>query len=338
MVTYKLIPWNYDQNWPAGSEDSGNTVDPNGTETTDAKIDPMSVFTVTVTADGMLTIAKRPSADARMAAEDLAADARGIDNAGTRADEHHYGRGTQFRLKAKDSVTGISVESDPISIARNRRPDTDRGNVDNSGPVTVGEQTGFPATATPTQKLDPCNAMNVVCVNVVDPTGVYDDDDDNNNNDNIRWFHHWNAQYLVYTPTPATGSDGYVSAAMGYDHNDANLDDNPAYLLMVTGLKAGVDATTAKPVVKMAEVEVIATDAGGLETKAGEEAVWVVNVDPAPIVKAGVSPNTRAITTADEIRPATGVSILDNVSRFFEDNMHAALVYSAKIKTNPAER
>ena len=95
----------------------------------------------------MLTIATRKAADAQPAGEDLDLD-RSISEeeageAHDRADNNHYGRGTQFRLKATDGVTGISVESDPISIARNRRPDTDRGNVDNSGPVTVGEQVGL---------------------------------------------------------------------------------------------------------------------------------------------------------------------------------------------------
>ena len=135
--------------------------------------------------------------------------------------------------------------------------------------------------------MDPCNAINVVCVDLNDSDPAVAGE---------RWFHDHSGEYLMFTPTPATGSGGYVSAAMGYKLGDTDLDELNAYVLMVTGLRAGVDATTGKPVVKMAEVEVIATDAGGLETKAGEEAVWVVNVDPAPIVKAGVSPNTRAIT------------------------------------------
>ena len=305
MVSYSLVPWNFDEEWAGGDGD--------GTGTPNAIIDPMSVFTVSMEA-GMLTIAKRATG-ARLAGDEYDDYAP--------ADEHHYGRGTQFRLVARDGVTNIVAHSDTISIVRNRQPNTED---DAGGTVTVGEQDGFPAAATPAQKMDPCNAINVVCVNVVDPDGENGDDD--------RWFRDWMAQYLKYTPTPTAASDGFVSAAMEYKYNDANIDNAPAYFLMATGLKAGVDAD-GNPAAKMTEIEVIATDAGGLNTKAREEAVWVVNVDPAPRVKTGISPNTREVTSPTAER-GNGDSILDDVSRFFEDNFPAALQFSAKIKTNTA--
>ena len=69
--------------------------------------------------------------------------------------------------------------------------------------------------------------------------------------------------------------------------------------------------------------------------KQGQVPVWVVNVDPRPVVKAGVSPNTREVTspTGDL---TTGFSILTDVSRFFSDNTPLTLEFSAKIKTNTA--
>ena len=295
MVSYSLVPWNFDEEWAGGDGD--------GTGTPNAIIDPMSVFTVSMEA-GMLTIATR-AIGARLADDEY--------DDYVPADEHHYGRGTQFRLVARDGVTNIVAHSDTISIVRNRQPNTD----DAGGTVTVGEQDGFPADATPAQKMDPCNAINVVCVNVVDPDGENGDDD--------RWFRDWMDQYLKYTPTPTAASDGFVSAAMGYKYNDANIDNAPAYFLMVTGLKAGVDADS-NPAAKMTEIEVIATDEGGLKTKAGEEAVWVVNVDPAPRVKTGIPPSTSPITL-----PTTSpTNVLPNVARLFEDNL-AGLIFTAKI-------
>ena len=310
-VKYSLVVWDWDD-YLNVNNNAESAVTP------DATIDPMSVFTVSMAADGTLTIAKRATG-AHMAGDELS---NADDAARDAADQYHYGRGTRFRLKATDSVTKLSVESDTIPIVRNGRPHTDGDNVDGSGPVTVGEQSGFPAAATPEQKMDPCNAINVVCVNLRDS-------DPSTANDEERWFHDPYEDHLIFTPTPVTGSGGFVSAAMGVDHNDANIDDNPGYLLMVTGLKAGVAADGTTPAVKMTEIEVIATDDGGLSTKAGEEAVLVVNVDPAPRAKSGVSPSTREVTS-----PTTAAfAVLNNVRRFFEDN-EDGLLFTAKIKTN----
>ena len=99
-----------------------------------------------------------------------------------------------------------------------------------TGIVTVGEQSGFRAGADEDYKKDPCNAINAVCLNLVNPDG-----DDDENADDDRWFHDNYNEYLTYAPTPTAASVWYVTAAMGYDY-DASASasaDTPASLLMV---------------------------------------------------------------------------------------------------------
>jgi hypothetical protein len=321
MVTYTMIPWNHDEIWPTADITDGNAAN-----TDDVKFDPMGVFTVTETADGMLTIAARASG-ARMSCEEASLENDPCGN----ADNHHYGRGTQFRLRAKDGATNIIRDTEPISIVRNGRPNTNGDRVEAAGPVTVGEQSGFPEGASTDQELNPCNAINVVCVDVV----RWDRLDDNIEENELNWFDDWvGHNYLMYTPTPTMASEDYVSAAMGYNHDDSNLENRPAYLLMATGLKAGVD-TSGNPALKKTDVVVIATDGGGLSTEQGEEAVWVVNVDPAPYRKPGVTPQTREVISSMDDTDS-GTNVLDDVSRFFNDNVPDSLVFSAKITTNAA--
>ena len=288
--------------------------DGDGSNSDLAIIDPASVFTI-VLADGMLTIDKR---------------ATGAHTLNPAMDSPHYSYGSQVRIRAIDSVTKQEANAE-IVVVRNKRPDTDYITVDGAevivtGTVTVGEQSGFPEGADATEKMDPCNAINVVCLDLVNPDGDDGTDD--------KWFHDNYDEYLMYTPTPTAASAGYVSAVMGYDHDDTDRTDKSAYLLMVTGLKAGVDTAGTTPVVKMTEIEVIATDAGGLPTEVGNEAVWVVNVDPAPRAKPGVTPEAREVTSPTPANDRTnGVSILDDVRLFFEDNEVEDLTFSAKIKT-----
>ena len=316
MVTYSLVAWDWD--------DHRNEVgrDPVSGNTPEDYIDPMSVFNVTPK-DGLLTIATRPAADAHQPPY-LIEDGTQFDDARDEASGYHYYRGTRFRLMARDGETNQRAYSDNIHVVRNEPPGVDTEMVATA--VTVGEQAAFPVGATPAEKMDPCHAINVVCVDIADH--------DDLNNDH--WFHDAWRDLLVFTPMPATDSAGYVSAVMDYDYDDlGDREDRPAYLLMVTGLKAGVDANGV-PAVQKTEIEVIATDAGGLQTTDREgdgEAVWVVNVDPAPWRKAGVTPVTTELTSLTT-NATTGDAVLSDVGRFFDDNNSDDLSFSAKIKTN----
>jgi hypothetical protein len=306
MVTYSMVARDWDE----------SEVTPDG------YIDPMSVFNV-ILKDGLLTIATRPAANAHQPPH-LIGEGNQFDEARDAAQNYHYGRGTMFRLRARDVETNQRAETETIHVVRNEPPGVDTEYMAGVGAVTVGERPGFPAGATAAQKQDPCNEINVVCVDVANHDDTGDD----------HWFYDAWRHLLVFTPTPATDSAEYVSAVMDYDYDDlSEREDRPAYLLMVTGLKAGVDANGV-PAVQKTEIEVIATDAGGLQTTDREgdgEAVWVVNVDPAPWRKAGVTPVATELTV---VSVAAGDPVLSDVSRFFDDNNSDDLSFSAKIKTN----
>ena len=322
-VTYTLIGWDWDgyrdENAPHNEVDQ-----PHGL------IDPKSVFNITVnTNDEMLTIVKRAATEGPHAAPDVepgcAVEDSNRSPAQRRACDlahgHHYGHGSEVVIEARDPETGLKADT-RITVVRNGRPNTNHDGVELLSAI-VGEQASFPTGA---DKKDPCNAFNVYCVDV-----TYDDPGTQNMDENWFWDAYADDEYLVYTAMRAAASAGYVSAVMGYNYNDYSpRRQGPAYLLMVTGLRAGVDATSGNPAPKQTKIEVIATDDGGLHTKAGEEAVLVVTVDPAPITKGMPVVGPATVTSAGL---GLEVDVITDVTRFFVDNND--LVYSAKIKTVP---
>jgi hypothetical protein len=234
--------------------------------------------------------------------------------------------GTQFIVKATDA-NGVTAQTpEPptdgattnmmVSVKRNRVPVAStaaRDATNRTGatattkiPVTVGTMDGFAAGATDAAKADACNRIDTSCVTAADPplsltlASYFIDEDEAS---------------LMYTPSTSP----YVSTSV-----------SSSGVLMVTGITAG-DKKDGVPQERTIDLEVIATDAGGLPSDLA--AVFAVTIDPPPERKAGSQiPSPEAATSLE-----TATSVLSDLDRFIVDNAPETLVYAVKEASDPAE-
>ena len=255
-----------------------------------------SVFTVAL-ADGLVTVAKRSTGVVDVEATDAIS-----------TDGPHYGAGTQFVIKATDSL-GNSVASDTISVKRNRTP---RTSMSSYAAVTVGTNAGLAAgflatTPSDTDKANPCNQMNMVCVALPGATGSEHFPDEDHGD-------------LTYSAS----SDDASSVSATVDGSQVTL----------AGISAGVD-DDGNPTLKTVVVDISATDAGSLTSDPAKGIS--VTVDPAPMQK----PGTVIVPLKLKADGMDDQAILRNVSQFFIDNVDSegnaiTLVYSAEEVSDPS--
>jgi predicted small secreted protein len=259
-----------------------------------------SVFTVSIDKDtGAVTVAARTPAVAFVADNDQSVAA-------------HYGTGTEFTVVAKDTF-GTTATSPTISVKRNRKPRAGNGNL---AAFTVGTQDVFAAAATPAQKMNECNKLNVHCAYVATPANIttpantvtfddlFDDED---------------PATLVFG---ATASDPAASVAvmakLRLPTADANDPVTEGKGIVVTG-KSGGTTTDGAPAIKSLRIDVSVSDAGD---KAADEVKPVtVMVNPAPTRNPkSVLPTTQTFALSNTASENMGRFIVANVRTFFVDD------------------